>query len=105
MQFHFHHPLYMTGADGVMRQVAEAEMMAELTGSPTAFEIDALYAFEFAPGTPRYEIKPMSPEFHLVEHYIRSNPQEVARIADEWPDDERPRRSVVNEHSTYVGAP
>jgi hypothetical protein len=105
MQFFFQHPIFMTGTDGAMRQVAEAEMMAELFGSPTAFEIEAIYAFEFAPGTPRYEIKPMSPEFHLVEHYIRSNPQEVERIADEWPDDERPRASRVHEHSTHIGAP
>jgi hypothetical protein len=105
MQFLFHHPLFMMGADGSPRQVAEAEMMAELTGSPTDFEIEALYAFEFAPGTPRYEIKRNTPEFMLADLYLRSNPQERDRILDEWPDDERPRAPRVHEHSTHLGAP
>jgi len=100
MQFHFQQPVMWGGRLG-----AEIDMMAELSGSPGDFHVDAFYAFELAPGGPRYEIARHSYEFALAELYIRSNPQELERIADEWPDDVPRRRSVGNEHSTYAGRP
>jgi hypothetical protein len=101
MQFNFHQPIYWGG-----RIAGEIEMMAELSGSPDDPSIDALYAIELAPGYPRYEIKPGTPEFDIAKVYLQSNPQELARITDEWPEDETPRvRSVISEHSTYYGRP
>lgn len=105
MQHTFNQPIYFTGKDGEMRIVAEAEMMAELVGAPENFAVVALYAFELAPGCPRYEIKRDDPEYELCVLYLRLNPQERERIAEEWPADERVRESVVNEHSTHWGSP
>ena len=98
MQFHFQCPVMWGG-----RQAGEIEMLAELSGSPDDPNIDALYAYEFAPGSPRYEIERETPEFHIAAHYLLSNPQERGLIVDKWPADERPRRSAVHEHSTHWG--
>jgi len=106
MQFTFQQPIYESGSDGALRIVAEAEKMAELSGHPGSFHVDAIYGFEVAPGSPRFEYSRHSPEFLLAELYIRTNPQERERIADEWPEDELPvRRYAGNEHSTHWGRP
>lgn len=99
MEFHFQHPLHWGGRIG-----AEVEMMAELSGSPDDPNVDALYAYELAPGNPRYEIERDSFEWKLACMYLLSNRQELERIADEWPDDERPRASRGHEHSTMWSA-
>ena len=101
MRFSFQCPVYWGG-----RQAAEIDMVAELSGSPDDPVIEALYVFELAPGNPRYELKIGTPEFSIAKCYLGSNPQEQQRIADEWPEEELPRRrSLVSEHSTMWGRP
>jgi hypothetical protein len=99
MLFYFTCPVQWCG-----RQAAEIEMEADLSGSPSDPNIEALYAYALEPGQPRYEIKRGTPEFQIAAFHLLSNPQERVRIEDEWPEDEMPlRRAVVNEHSTYFG--
>ncbi len=102
MQFFFEFPIRHIRTGMI---ICQAEMMAELIGSPEDPLIEALYLYEDGT-TKRVELQPSELEFKMAAEYLGSSPQERELIADKWPEDVSPRRrSVGNEHSTYVGRP